>query len=77
MAQIAQENNRTIVIMEINNIELFYDALFKRDLIKKCKYRNLKFVNDNENEIFDGYEEFCDYKVSQKSEREKETKKKI
>ena len=77
MAQIAQENNRTIVIMEINNNELFYDALFKRDLIKTCKYRNLKFVNDNENEIFKGYEEFCDYKVSQKSEREKETNKKI
>ena len=77
MAQIAQENNRTIVIMEINNNELFYDGLFKRDLIKTCKYRNLKFVNDNENEIFKGYEEFCDYKVSQKSEREKETNKKI
>ena len=77
MAQIAQENNRTIVIMEINYNELFYDGLFKRDLIKKCKYRNLKFLNDNESEIFDGYEEFCDYKVSQKSEREKETNKKI
>ena len=77
MAQIAQENNRTIIIMEINYIELFYDALFKRDLIKTCKYRNLKFVNDKESEIFDGYEKFCDYEVSKKSGREKEINKKI
>ena len=77
MAQIAPKNNRTIVIMEINYNELFYDGLFKRDLLKKYKYRNLKFVNDNESEIFDGFEEFCDYEVSKKSGREKETKKKI